>query len=122
MGSKNKAGYGKTRLGYRADGTLKDALAHRASYQVFVGEIPPGLTIDHLCKQPSCINPEHLEAVTMRENLLRGDTFQARNAAKKCCPKCQGPFTQRIGRSGRYCKPCRYEAIRKWQKKQKAQQ
>jgi hypothetical protein len=37
-----------------------------------VGPIPEGLTIDHLCKNPGCVRPDHLEAVTMRENIRRG--------------------------------------------------
>ncbi|MEO7332807.1 MAG: HNH endonuclease signature motif containing protein, partial [Gemmatimonadales bacterium] len=48
--------------------------AHRASYQLFVGEIAAGLVIDHLCRNTSCVNPDHLEPVTTRENALRGMT------------------------------------------------
>ena len=59
----------------------------RLAYTHHVGEIPEGLTIDHLCREPLCVNPDHLEVVTMRENLLRGDTVTARNAAKTHCPQ-----------------------------------
>lgn len=48
------------------------ALAHRVSYKAFVGPIPEGLTLDHLCRTPSCVNPEHLEPVTNLENHRRG--------------------------------------------------
>lgn len=60
-------------------------LAHRASYTLYVGHIPAGLTIDHLCKVKSCINPSHLEPVTHRENVLRSTGVAAVNAAKTHC-------------------------------------
>lgn len=46
--------------------------AHRFNYERFRGPIPPGLVLDHLCRNPACVNPEHLEPVTDRENLRRG--------------------------------------------------
>lgn len=49
------------------------AKAHRVAYELLVGPIPAGLVIDHLCRVPSCVNPSHLEPVTNRENLLRGN-------------------------------------------------
>lgn len=62
-------------------------LTHRVAYEAFVGPIPDGLQIDHLCKQTACCNPEHLEAVTCRENLLRGDTLTAAEAAMTHCKR-----------------------------------
>lgn len=47
-------------------------LAHRYAYAFCVGEIPHGLTIDHLCRIRNCVNPDHLEAVTQKENAARG--------------------------------------------------
>jgi hypothetical protein len=47
--------------------------AHRVSYIAFVGAIPEGLTIDHLCRVRCCVNPQHLEAVTHKVNTLRGN-------------------------------------------------
>lgn len=62
---------------------------HRVVYEYFFGPIPEGLTIDHVatrgCRFKTCCNPEHLEAVTSRVNVLRGDTVVARNAAKSLC-------------------------------------
>ena len=46
--------------------------AHRYAYTIAVGQIPAGLVIDHLCRNPQCVNPAHLEPVTNRENILRG--------------------------------------------------
>jgi len=91
-------GYGVFRMGgklYRA---------HRASYILFRGEIPVGLHIDHLCRNILCVNPEHLEAVTVRENNLRAA------AAKTHCPrghnyKIYGRVWGKV-RKARYCIQC----------------
>ena len=52
----------------------KQRMVHRISYETFVGKIPDGLQIDHLCRKRLCINPEHLEPVTPKENIRRGLT------------------------------------------------
>lgn len=59
--------------------------AHRASYEHFVGPIPEGYQVDHLCKVTYCCNPKHLEAVTPRENVLRSDNYIAVNTRKTHC-------------------------------------
>jgi hypothetical protein len=61
------AGYGKVSI----LGTRRKDLAHRVSYRLFVGPIPDGLTIDHLCRNTGCVRPDHLEPVTLRENIRR---------------------------------------------------
>lgn len=60
-------GYGRFRAGGRT------VLAHRFAYEAFRDEIPLGLTIDHLCRNHGCVNPEHLEAVPNIVNVMRGD-------------------------------------------------
>lgn len=75
------------KVGYGSIGDGERRLsAHRLSYETFVGPIPEGLVIDHLCRVPACVNPDHLEAVTTRENLLRGNGFSGRNIRKTHCP------------------------------------
>lgn len=59
--------------------------AHRFSYQMNVGPIPDGLTLDHLCRVRHCVNPEHLEAVTLRVNILRGNGPAAIHARQTHC-------------------------------------
>lgn len=60
--------------------------AHRAVYELLVGSIPEGLELDHRCRIRHCVNPEHLEPVTHRENMLRATAhFIAVNAAKTHC-------------------------------------
>lgn len=76
-----KSGYGQMGVNGRV------LYAHRVAYEAWRGPIPEGLTIDHLCRVRSCVNPDHLEAVTMRENTLRGESTAARNARKTHCPE-----------------------------------
>ncbi len=62
--------------------------AHRWSYEHFVGPVPEGLDLDHLCRVRNCVRPDHLEPVTRRENLLRSPlTRTTINAAKTHCPQ-----------------------------------
>lgn len=70
LGARNKAGYGMCYDGNRVLG------ASRYIYQIVHGDIAPGLTIDHLCFNKSCVNPWHLEAVTIKENVLRGNSVE----------------------------------------------
>jgi hypothetical protein len=61
--------------------------AHRWSYENAYGKIPDGKVIDHLCRNKACVNPSHMEVVTVRVNTMRGVGFTSVNAKKIRCPK-----------------------------------
>lgn len=63
----------------------KTSRVHRVAYKHFVGPIPDGMTLDHLCRNRACSNPAHLEPVSVGENVLRGIGHTAKNAAKTHC-------------------------------------
>ena len=87
----------------------KSDFAHRVSYRLFVSEIPDGLEIDHLCRVTLCVNPRHLEAVTHRENMLRGEHLGKFHLRKTHCPQ-EHPYAGdnlRIAKNGgRLCRAC----------------
>jgi hypothetical protein len=92
--------------------------AHRVSYEIHVGPIPPGMDIDHLCSVRHCVNPTHLEPVPHRENLLRGTGFAAVNAAKTHCPHGheytpENTYANPNPQGGRICRTCKRERDRR---------
>jgi hypothetical protein len=113
-------GYGYVKLpGLRtAGGSAVNGRVHRIVYLHEHGEIPSE-TLDHLCRHRACVNVTHLEAVTAQENLLRGETIVAVNAAKMSCPKGHPlsgdnliTYNLRLGQ--RSCAECSRERSRRW--------
>lgn len=107
--------YGRLYVGI-VDGKPRMVQAHRWSYEHFVGPIQEGYEIDHVksrgCVTTLCVNPAHLEPVTHKVNVQRGDAPSAQYARRDCCPECGGPWT--IYKNQRRCRPCFNAKMRKW--------
>lgn len=93
---------------------------HRFTYEATIGAIPKGLVIDHLCRVRSCCNPAHLEAVTVGENIRRGETGSHTRAA---CPKghaytAANTYYSKSGRK-QVCRACQREWQRRYLAKRK---
>lgn len=116
-GGHTSQGYGEVTRGGRLQ------LAHRYAYELLVGPIPVGLQIDHLCRNRGCLNPDHLEPVSRRTNLMRSWVgASAVNARKTACPKGHAydeANTMRVRRPqggwARRCRVCSNENRRQWE-------
>lgn len=106
-GSRSPDGYGWASL------ANKTHQAHRLVYRLVKGDPPEGMHLDHLCRVRNCVNPDHLEPVSPRENLRRGDT----PTGWQSCKKCGGDFG-RVG-AQRRCLRClaEYETSRRESKR-----
>lgn len=88
IGTMDTRGYGQIQRSRKDRDAIRlgrSVRAHRAVYEVIKGPIPEGLDLDHLCRVRHCVNPAHLEPVTRKVNILRGETLPAANAAKTHC-------------------------------------
>jgi hypothetical protein len=117
-GTMGSNGYGVLSVGSRAS-----IGAHRAVWEALRSPIPAGLHIDHLCRNQRCVNPDHLEPVTPRVNILRGHTVAAANAAKTYCPQGHPLFGENLMVSSRrrYCRECTRQHCREYYRRQVAQ-
>jgi hypothetical protein len=120
IGAKNRLKYGLIQITQHPPTAMS---AHRVSYELLKSKIPFGLTIDHLCKNPSCVNPDHLETVTLKINILRGTSPSAKESKQTHCKrghilvpenllpssikngKRECRICQSIRNKWRYCKP-----------------
>lgn len=80
IGSKNRKGYGH--FLWHGVGPM----AHRCAWTLLRGPIPEKLQVDHLCKVRSCVNPDHMELVTLQENVRRSDVG-LHQRQKTHCPR-----------------------------------
>ena len=95
----------------------KQVLVHRWVYQQVHGPLAPGVQLDHLCRRRHCWNVKHLEPVTCRENLRRGNTRAAVNLAKTHCPQGHeySPENTYVYKNGaRACRVCLREHARRY--------
>ena len=98
----------------------KASYVHRLVFEWVRGAIPPGLVLDHLCRNRRCCNPEHLEPVSDAVNLLRGSGAPAKNAKKTACHRGHllSGSNLYLDRDGwRRCVECRRSCARaQWQR------
>lgn len=103
-------------------GAGEQHLIHRWAWESLRGPIPPSLVIDHLCRNRACCNPDHLEPVTLIENIMRGEGIMAQNARREECVNGH-PFnaenTKKRGKHGRRCIQCERDAQKRYYHKKK---
>ena len=102
LGNQTTNGYGKHQIGPGH----KERVVHRIAYEHYIGEIPPGMQLDHLCRNQICCNPQHMEVVTPSENTKRQDHKERR---KTHCPKGHeyNEKNTRVTKAGkRQCRAC----------------
>jgi hypothetical protein len=107
QGARHLDGYGHLNL-YTSTG-VRPIGTHRIAWELLVGPVPDKLVFDHLCRNPICVNPSHLEPVTVRENILRGSNPAADNARRTHCVNghdLRDPANVYQYSYRKVCKPC----------------
>ena len=114
---------GRSDLGYPMWWTgTRVRQAYRVCYEALVALVPTGLELDHLCRRPACVNPAHLEPVTHRENLRRGEGPSGVNARKRFCKRGHDlGDSSNLGKGKRYGRECLACRRIRWAGKQQVQ-
>jgi hypothetical protein len=87
--------------------------AHRAAYKMLIGPIPEGMVLDHLCRNRSCVNPDHLEPVAAGVNTSRGDRAH-QTLCRRGHPLSGDNLTRHSRTGARVCRQCQQEYKREW--------
>ena len=117
IGALDSNGYGRVNYG----GHAKSGLAHRVMYLTIKGQIINNLPLDHLCRNHKCVNPNHLEPVTHKENACRGLTGKYQSMRTHCTKG--HPYNEintywRKNGRGRTCRRCSLESVWKHRRKE----
>lgn len=121
QGPRMRKGYGRVTWEHRNYST------HRTMYEAAKGPIPEGLHIDHLCRNPPCCNPDHLEAVTSAENTRRGMSAILNRLRKDQKTHCihgheYTPENSRFNKRGyRFCNTCEVSRQEAWNERRREQ-
>ena len=117
QGTTNFLGYGTLKI------DRKRTQSHRFAYEELVGPIPDGLVLDHLCRNPPCVNPSHLEPVTVRENTNRSPLVQAMRNPTHCKrghELVDGTWEVYREGKGRRCRLCKNQRAREYNRRKYA--
>lgn len=124
-GATFRHGDGAFAVGSKIDGSKRAAHAHKFLWESIHGPVPPGLELDHLCRTPRCVRPDHLEPVTHAENIRRGGWAEASgpsliNRGKTHCPR--GHVYDFFWKGERGCQTCRNDQSKTYRARKKQRQ
>jgi hypothetical protein len=111
-GYKNSVGYGMIGSGGNKSRPL---MAHRVAYEIYVGPVPAGMELHHVCQNKGCVNPEHLTPITRAEHSLQPGHVQYEREAKTHCPQGHPWAEYRVEwKGGRRCSECSRISARRY--------
>lgn len=126
IGTRNNKGYGMIVVGYRCRKSSPNGAvmrrAHRVVWEIFVGDVPDGLCLDHLCRNRACVLPSHIEQVTVGENVRRGEV-RFNSKPQTHCRRGHAFVDQRPIANGhrKTCRICAYAAHARYKSRRAAE-